>query len=305
MAKPAGSPETYRYAPDRLPGLLIQIPLALFLAAISYFGFRYFSQQEPGTAFFFSFILSVLFLIPVGFAFYRCYALINGSYTLARDSLTLRWGLRREIIPLSEINWIRTPDDIQEDIPWTFLPMPGAYSGKVTTESGERIEMTASNLRKMLFVGTTNGMFGISPEKPQEFLEGFQRVLQMGTVTEPPRQTIKPVDWIASSWNNRTARMSLLYSAVFLVILSLWIGFRFSGSQGVEVEFTTEGFARQTLPAQNVFILPLLGLGIWLVNLVVGVYLNKNERLRAIAEMVWGGSAVVLCLIMIAGFLIF
>ncbi len=305
MAQPAESPRSFSYAPSRFPGLLIHGLLTLLLGAVSIFGFRYFSQQEPGIAFFLSFIFSILLLIPFAFSLYRSYSLYNGLYTLARDSLTIKWGLRREIIPLSEINWIRTPVEMKENVPWPFMPMPGAYAGKVLTESGQEIEFMASNIRTMLFVGTAHGIFGISPRKPQQFLEGFERVLQMGVLAEPPHQSVKPVDWIASSWGNRIARLSLIYSVVFFSLLSLWIGFRFSAARGVDVEFTAEGIASQRLPARNILLLPILSIAIWLVNLIVGVQLYKNERLKPVAEMVWSSSAAILFLILIAGFLIF
>lgn len=288
------------FFPDRFLGLIVLIPLFLIFLGISIFGFTFFPRQEPGLIFFLSFILSILFLIPVAFIVYRCYGLLSSSYTLTRDRLQIKWGLRQEIIPLSEINWIHTPQEMSEEIPWPFLPMPGAYLGKVHTASGEEIEFMASNIKKMIFVGTSKGIYGISPADPEKFLDGFQRVLQMGSVFEPAHQTIKPTDWIAASWENHIARHSFVFSAIFLVLMFLWVGFRFSGVENSRLNSGSE----MSFLMRRILILPFLAGIFWIINMGIGVRLYKSDKLKQIAELIWSSGVIITFLFFIAGFII-
>jgi len=288
------------FFPDRFLGLIVLVSLFLLFLGISIFGFTFFPRQEPGPVFFLSFILTILFLVPVAFILYRCYGLLSSSYTLTRDRLQIKWGLRQEIIPLSEINWVHTPQEMPEEIPWPFLPIPGAYLGKVHTASGETIEFMASDIKKMIFVGTSKGVYGISPADPKEFLDGFQRVLQMGSVFEPTHQTIRPADWIAASWENYIARRSFVFSAVFLVLMFLWVGFRFSGLENSRISSTNE----TAFPIRNILILPFLAGVFWVIDMGIGVRLYKSDKLKRIAELIWSSGGIITFLFFIAGFII-
>ncbi len=306
MTEPFIESSEYTFKPSLFPGLLLLIPLTGILTALTIFLFLFFSRQQPGLLFFLSFIFSVALLLPIGMMAYRTYALITANYQLARGSLRIKWGLRHETIPLSEIDWIRTPAEMRQEIPWPFLPMPGAYLGKVQTSNSDPLEFMASSVKNMLFVGTSQAVFGISPAKPQQFLSAFERVMQMGTLHEIPHETVRPADWIASSWGNRTARGSIILSVGLLMILSLWIGFRLSGLLTVPLTNTIDEniSSGSRLPARNVILLPALAAILWLVNLAAGVQIYKTPSLRKMAELVWGASPIMILLFLIAGFFV-
>ena len=57
-------------------------------------------RQDSGSNVIFYLMLSVFLLAPTPLLLYRLYALLQASYTLERDGLRIRWGLRGEDIPL-------------------------------------------------------------------------------------------------------------------------------------------------------------------------------------------------------------
>ena len=64
-------------------------------------------QEQYGAFFVLFLIFSLLLLVPSFFAMYRLYALIRAEYRVSREGVRLIWGLRREEIPLNEIDWAR------------------------------------------------------------------------------------------------------------------------------------------------------------------------------------------------------
>lgn len=303
-SKPIPEKNEYIFSPSRTAGLVLLFLLAFVLIAINSAFFYLFSRQQPGPLFFLTFILSVGFLIPVAIVLYRIYGLIVSRYQITRSAIQLQWGLRSETIPLSEVNWIRRPEEMTVEVPWPPLPMPGAYVGSIQTADHNTIDFMASNVKKMLFVGTTDQIYGISPADPEQFIQSFERILQMGTLSDVERLTIRPTDWITASYGNRTARYSLFLSLILLMLLSLWIGFRITATETVQLGFTAAGTPNEPIPARNILILPVLAAVFWLANLVLGIQFYKSQSLRKCAEILWAASPVILFSFLIAGFLI-
>jgi hypothetical protein len=96
---------------------------APFIGSLDFAGFCFFFVKSQDLLFFVLLIISLLLLIPIFFIGYRTLALIFSSYRMERDGFHIQWGLRKEIIPLTEIEWIRTPKEMPFEIPWSFLPM--------------------------------------------------------------------------------------------------------------------------------------------------------------------------------------
>jgi hypothetical protein len=122
----------------------------------------------------------------------------------------------------------------------------------------------------------------------------------MGSVFEPTHQTIKPADWIAASWENHIARRSFIFSVAFLVLMFLWVGFRFSSLENSRLNSGSE----MTFPMSSILILPFLAGIFWIINMGIGVRLYKSDKLKQIAELIWGSGVIITFLFFIAGFII-
>ena len=80
--------------------------MLLFLGGGGGVAFWFSLRQSIGSNLILYLVLTVVMLAPTPLLMYRLYALIQASYTLERDGLRIRWGLRGEDIPLSQIEWI-------------------------------------------------------------------------------------------------------------------------------------------------------------------------------------------------------
>src|SRR5690606_7653453 len=50
--------------------------------------------------------VGLLLLVPLALAIYRIITITTTIYSLSRDALEVKWGLRRELIPMREIAWV-------------------------------------------------------------------------------------------------------------------------------------------------------------------------------------------------------
>ena len=105
--------EVFVFHPPRRRGTIIHGIIVLCLAAAGGFGIWKASLSVSGITF-----LAFLAIALVAIAFlprsiYRFYALQRARYILARDGISLSWGLRREEIPIDRISWVKAADQVE------------------------------------------------------------------------------------------------------------------------------------------------------------------------------------------------
>ena len=120
---------TVRFLPHTKRGTII-LGVLIFITigvAVSFFWLS--SISSAGLLFSVYMALGVVFCLPLPMLGYRFFALNRAYYDLDRNVLTIHWGLRTEIIPIREIQWIRPVIDLVLTLPNPKLTLPGAYLG--------------------------------------------------------------------------------------------------------------------------------------------------------------------------------
>ncbi len=296
MKKNSGS---FTYAPSRGKGILFMLFTCSVLIFLELFLMSYFSTARVGINFFLLLIALIILAVPLFFLLYRFYSLVFSYYRLERDGLHIQWGLRSEVIPLNAIEWIRTPAEMDEDVPWSVLPMPGAYLGTVAVDDRVTFEFLASDMGKMLFLGTSRFIYVISPRDPAGFVNGFERILQMGALTDIQWTTSRPANWLLEAWRDKPGRICTILSMLLQIMLYLWVGTHFETLTTIRLRFSPTGAPLETLPAINLLTIPLSATAIWLVGTVMGLWIFQQKDNRRIAELLWGATtaAILQCLI--------
>lgn len=284
------------FYPPRRTGILIQGAMALcFLAAGGYF-FYTAVQAQTGIDFLLYMVIALVLLAPLPVILYRLYALISSVYTLRRDGLRIRWGLRREDIPLNSIEWIRPATELGFRLPLPWLRWPGSLIGSRRVPELGLVEFMSADLTHMLLVATPDRVFAISPEDTSAFMTMFQQINELGSLAPLEAQSVYPTLLIGWIWEDKTARRLVGFGfAVGLVLLAVdtiavtrlsvipWIG------------------AEPTAPAERLLLLPILDGLIWLGNLVLGAFLYpRGGDMPLAAYLLWGTSAVTGLLLLIA-----
>jgi hypothetical protein len=293
-------PMENEFDPPRRTGILIQGGFALlFMAAGGYFFFLA-AQDEAGLDFLLHMLIALVLLAPLPLLVYRLYALISAVYILRRDGLRIRWGLRREDIPLNDIEWIRPATEIGFHLPMPWLRWPGAILGNRKVSELGIVEFMATDLSHMLLVATPEKVFAISPQDTGSFMALFRQVNEMGSLAPLKPQSVYPTLLVGRVWEDRVARL--------LFFISFGVGLVLLGVDAIAVpgrEFIPWFTLGASAPAERLLLLPVLDGIIWLADLVLGVFIyRRGGDLRLATYLLWGTSALT-GLLLLLGSLIF
>lgn len=288
------------FYPAKKVGLTLHIALALILGGGSGF-LLYLAFQQAGGGFLILYLFGALILVGLlGVIAYRIYALTHASYTLERNGLSLRWGLRREDIPLTELEWIHPADDLVTPFRKPLFSMPGAYLGMVDHPDLGKVEFIASSASSLVVIESFQHVFVLSPEKPEEFMKAFTHSLEMGSITPIEAYSSEPAEFIQNVFQNRYARVMLVLSLVLtlalVVVATLLIPTRSTLSLGINAA----GAALDPVPAIQLLILPLLGSFSFVMNVAVGLYFFRHESQRPISYVLWAAAILTPFLLIIS-----
>jgi hypothetical protein len=258
------------------------------------------TRQQIGSDLVFYMILSVLMLLPVPWIGYRIYALAQASYTLERDGLRIRWGLRGEDIPLPQIEWIRPANELGFALRLPWKAAPGAFLGATRVEGLGVVDFIASDQHNMLLVATPNKVYAISPADPKAFMRAFRRIIELGSLSPLPVYSIRASAFMEQVWNDRLARGLLLTGLGLTMLLFIAVALRIPSLPQVSLGFDAERNPLPPGPGESLLLLVVLGAGSYVVDLLAGLFFYRQDENRPVAYLLWITS-VVAPLLLLAG----
>lgn len=275
------------YPPARRRGIVVHFTLIALLALLSTAAFISLSRAFVGP-FFVAYLLgAIVTFVPLPLLVYRTYSLARADYRLGRDSLDIRWGLRVEDIPLSDIEWVRPAEDLTHPLGLPFPSLPGAILGLRRHPDIGLVEYIASESRNLLLVATSRRVFAISPLDAQGFMHKFARSVELGSLTPSEAHSVYPTFIMARAWDSPLARY-LWLSALFLNLgLLVWVSLLIPTLPQVRLEASAGA-----VPSTQLILLPLasalLGVSGWLA----GLSFYRWEKQRPLAFVVWISGAL-------------
>lgn len=297
--------ETFTFLPNRSRGITLHVIIILLLmggcAVLVWQAF----QQSGGVLLVVDLLGAVVLLGLLPFVGYRGYALINGIYSLKRDGLRIRWGLRAEDIPLSEVTWVRPATDLEVPLKLPAFSITGALLGFVDHPDLGQLEFIASDARDLVIVATVDHYFVLSPERKDEFVQRFQRALEMGTLTPMEAYSAIPAAFLRQVVLDKYGRA--LIPAGFGLTLSLLVivGLSISSRTTVSLGYDPNGIPLPPVAANHLLLLPVLGVLLYIIGTVAGVFFYRRPESRPVAWLVWTGSLITpIILILAAGMLV-
>lgn len=279
------------FLPPKQHGLLVH-GVALFLlvvaAGISFFQL---TLLDIGSVFLIWLLVAFVAVALIPFTAYRLFALQRADYQISRDSLRIRWGLRVEDIPLSDIEWIRSADDLTHPLKPPPFALPGAWLGTSRHPDLNLVEFIASDSKKLLLIATAKRVFVISPQEPSAFAQTFARTAEMGSLTSAPAKSVYPSFVVAQAWRNGLARYFWLTTLFLNIGLFIWVSLIIPSTAKVAlVAQTASGF--ESVPSSQIIIFPLASLLLSILGWIGGLYFYRYEIGRVLAFVVWGSSAL-------------
>ena len=288
------------YPPPKQLGLLIHIILILVLSGLAAWGIWNLIRVEAGLNFVIFLLDALLSLVPLPLFVYRAYALTRADYILDRDSLELRWGLRDEDIPLTDIEWLRPSSDLTTPLHLPWLPIPGAVLGTRRHPDLGLVEFLAADPRNILLVATSKRVYAISPTNAVKFAQTFARTIEMGSLLPAEAKSVYPSFIFSRAWDNTLTRFLWLVGLFLNIGLAVWVILTIPSLNQVSLGFAPSSAALSPSPATQLILLPIESAFLFLVGLFAGLYFYRWETHRVLAVIIWASSALTSLLFLLA-----
>jgi hypothetical protein len=286
--------------PPRRRGRFLHFTLILLLAVIAGVLIFLLTRQPVNLAFTAMALVTAVAVVLIPVLAYRLYCLYNANYNISREHLAIKWGLRLEQIPVSEIEWVRPLTAFPGPLPKPVFRLPGSILGQRQHKDLGPIEFIASDENSLLLAATSRKVFAISPEDPAGFLQEIQRAIEMGSLTSPAPRSVYPSFIVAQAWDSLAARF--LWLAGFFINLGLfaWVTLMMPDRVRISLGFLPSGAARPASPGYSLILLPIVSLVLFLAGWVTGMIVYRREDRRSLAYIIWSGGLVASVLFLLA-----
>jgi hypothetical protein len=286
--------------PPARRGIALHLFLILFLTGLVITLALLVARQPVGPTFVALILLAVAAFVPLPFLVYQLYALRNANYNLDRDRLTLKWGLRLEQIPLSEIEWVRPPASLAGHLALPFFRLPGSLLGERRSKDLGPVEYLASDERSLLLVATPQRIFAISPEQPARFIQEIQRAIELGSLNPARPRSVYPSFVVAQAWESALARYLWLAGLFMNIGLLGWVSLMAPSRLHISLGFLPSGAARPASAGSSLILLPIVSLLTYFLGWVTGLALYRRDDRRRLAFIVWASGLVSALLFLLA-----
>ncbi len=225
------------------------------------------------------------------------------SYVIDRNSLSIRWGGLRQVVPLDKIDRLIPGDEVEnphiEGISWL-----GHHVGMAYVQSVGQVLFysTHRTMREVLYIQTEGGTtYGISVQDPVVFAETIQSNQARGSLFDQ-RQAVHRWGVAAQSfWLDANARLlTAILLAAFFAVLGYTLYIYPGLAQSVPLRFPSlEGVVRVS-DKSALLDIPRSALGFLTVNIVLAVMLHSWERMVGYVLLLAGIAVQITLLVAVA-----
>ena len=280
------------FPPFRQRGLIVHGILIASLTVISLVAFAFLFEIQIGVLFMVLVLVCLLAIIPVPILAYRIYALMRGNYLLDRNDLHLIWGLRREDVPIADVEWVRPVQGLVAPVSLPWFHLPGGILGVIRHPDVGDVEFIAAEEDTLLFVATAKKVYAISPADPASFVAAFQKSIEMGSLNPGEARSQFPSFVILQAWESSLVRYLWLSGAFLNVGVFIWVTVLIPGLVHVPLGFTAAGTPMEPVPGLQLILLPILNVLLFLIGWGAGLYFYRREEQRIIALIVWASGTL-------------
>jgi len=264
----------------------------LILAAIGGVGLWRASLAISGPSFLVYIIAAFLALGLTSLVIYQMYALQRARYILARDGISIYWGLRREEIPINMVNWVGSADQNRMKLSKPFLRLPGAVLGVQTQADGKPVEFMAARDTKLVMIVTPERIYAISPADENEFLQTYRRLAEFGSLAPIASISDYPTGLLVRSWADRPARILIITSIVLALGLILWVSLSIPGHPLTALRLNPDGSPVELVPGIRILLLPVINTFFFIVDMLLGLFFYRRADTQSLGYLMWASSAL-------------
>lgn len=244
-----------------------------------------------------SFVLTLLFLalvIAIVYIAYRTYGTFRMEYWVDRDAVTIVWGPTRQVVPLGSIRQItygQGREPLRGPRPWhwpcphrrrMYVPRVGTVNSYSTVPVEEQVILV-----------TDGECYSLSPENRPGFVKALQERYSLGVARPLAAELKRPPLWTWPLWRDRLALGLIVLGLAGVLVMFGGLTFRFPGlSSDLPLHFDVDGLPDRIAAKSELFLLPVIGLIVWLFNTGSGIWLYRHVQ-RGSAYLMWLGALAV------------
>jgi hypothetical protein len=294
----------FRFNPPVRGGILFNGAGIIILTIVSGWGLWRATTTHVGPLFLLYLLLPLLAIFLIPLLAYRVYALWRASYLIERDGFHLYWGLREESIPMDQVQWVRSSNDLDIALLRPRIRWPGAVLGMRDQLDGSRVEYLAAQNAPLILIATDECIFAITPDKPDEFLRISQQFAELGSLTPFPARSVHPAFLLAQVWSVRAARYLLVAGMALTLVLFGVASLVVPSHSTVSLRLGSAGNPADAVPSVQVLLLPIINSFFFLADVLLGLFFFRRQGEQIIAYILWGSSVFTSVLFLIALLLI-
>jgi hypothetical protein len=281
----------FKTVPSKSGYLILGVTLAAGVGA-GIMGYITPRQQTPA-ALFTAFLITLLILTVAFVSLYLTILLFTLKYQLNRNGLIINYGIRRQQIPLSEIQFITPTQSVASQIDFKGINIFGLYLGRGTLAGhGPLVLRGSAPFRYCTLVVTPDRTYVISPEKITDIINAWRVRRKMGS-TQAWSTTNGFIPQFDFPLLNDGLAWGLLATGLMLLIALLGaISLNYTELPAVlPVHFDNLGRADRIEPKVFLFTLPAVGTIVWMVNSLLGALIYRHERMGA--YLLWSSTTAI------------
>lgn len=243
-------------------------------------------------------LLGLLLLLHL---LYRIWAAFTLAYWLDRNALHIDWAANRLCIPLPTIQQMVCDGEVP--LGRSLRSWPAPFVRRLADTNGKSWELFASRPpEQSIWVQTADALFAISPAEPAEFLAALQTYHRLGPSHRLTISREHPRLCSVSVLADGLSRGLLLAGLAGVLILVATLFFNYAALPDLLIfHYSTAGLPDSIRPKNSLFLLPAIGLIVYLVNGLAGLWM-VCRRQRMGAHLLWGSTLSVQILSLLALF---
>ena len=285
--------ESRVFYPPKQAGTIFHLVLILILSSGGAWGIWGTSNAQVALRLLPYLGLIGLFLVTVPFLIYRIYSLHRSAYILERGGIKLQWGWRLENIPMNDIKWVHRVDDLEVPPQAPIIHWPGSVLGNRRFQKGPIVEYLASSNNDLVVIAVGDGYYAISPQRVDDFLITYQSLSELGMLAPLESESTKPALFLTEITAQRPLLIIFLVGGLLNISLLIWTLLVIPSRDSISLGFSPLGIPHDELESVRLILFPIINTTAYLGNMVLGLFLFRNENNRFLAYILWGGSILV------------
>ncbi|MCB9421111.1 MAG: DUF1648 domain-containing protein [Ardenticatenaceae bacterium] len=240
-----------------------------------------------------SFLLGVLLLASLPLLAVVAYwtsSLSTTRYHVVENALLIEWGSLRQVIPLAAIESLQPGGKITQ---FRGLRWPGLMIGRGQIDGQVAVVFATRPAAEQLLLKTETAVYAISPVDLENFKNCLEalRTAEMAEPVDLPESHLGFLSW--SFWNEWPAHLLLAASGLLNLALFGYLTAVYNHLPAqVPLHFNQLGQVDRLAAPNRLFLLPLIGLTVWLVNGTGGWFFYQQSQ-KLPAYLLWGTAVLV------------